>query len=160
MYWNSTPTQCNLISVIQYAHSKCIFSVCVTLYVPHIERCSVITDGLEITPMYDKLSRFSCQHPDAIRSQFISVLASRDSTVGKATGYGMDDRGVEVRVPVGLRIFTSPSRPDFSEAHPDSYPMVPGVKRSGREADHSSPTSTEVKNTWVYISTPPYVFIA
>jgi hypothetical protein len=31
--------------------------------------------------------------------------------------------------------------------------MSPGVKRSGREAYHSPPTSAEVKNTWIYTST-------
>jgi hypothetical protein len=31
---------------------------------------------------------------------------------GIATGYGLDDRGVGVRVPVGSRIFSSPRRPD------------------------------------------------
>jgi hypothetical protein len=36
----------------------------------------------------------------------------RDSSVGIATGYGLDDRGVGVRVQVGSRIFSSPSRPD------------------------------------------------
>jgi hypothetical protein len=36
----------------------------------------------------------------------------RDSVVGITTGYGLDDRGVGVRVPVGLRIFFSPRRPD------------------------------------------------
>jgi hypothetical protein len=36
---------------------------------------------------------------------------SRDSVVGIATGYGLDDRGVGVRVPVGLRILSSPSYP-------------------------------------------------
>jgi hypothetical protein len=35
-----------------------------------------------------------------------------------------------------------------------------GVKRPGREADYSPPTSAEVKNTWIYTSTPPYVFMA
>jgi hypothetical protein len=30
----------------------------------------------------------------------------------------------------------------------------PGVQRPGREADHSPPTSAEVKKTWVYTSTP------
>jgi hypothetical protein len=30
-----------------------------------------------------------------------------------------------------------------------------GVKRSGREADHSPSSSPEVKNAWNYISTPP-----
>jgi hypothetical protein len=34
------------------------------------------------------------------------------------------------------------------------------VKRPGREADHSSPTSAEITKTWVYTSTPPYAFMA
>jgi hypothetical protein len=38
-----------------------------------------------------------------------------------------------------------------SGAHPASYPIgsrgaLPGAKRPGREADHSSPTSAEVKD--------------
>jgi hypothetical protein len=36
---------------------------------------------------------------------------SRDSVVGIATGYGLDNRGVGVRVPVGSRIFSAPRRP-------------------------------------------------
>jgi hypothetical protein len=36
----------------------------------------------------------------------------RDSTVGLATGYGLDDRKVWVRVPVGPRILSSPQLPD------------------------------------------------
>jgi hypothetical protein len=34
-----------------------------------------------------------------------------------------------------------------------------GVKRPGREADHSPPSSAEVKNAWSYTFTPPYVFM-
>jgi hypothetical protein len=30
-----------------------------------------------------------------------------------------------------------------------------GVKRLGREADHSPPSSAEVKNAWNYTSIPP-----
>jgi hypothetical protein len=30
-----------------------------------------------------------------------------------------------------------------------------GVKRSGREADHSPASSSEVKNAWIYTSTTP-----
>jgi len=30
----------------------------------------------------------------------------------------------------------------------------PGAKRPGREADHSTPSSAEVKNVWSYTSTP------
>jgi hypothetical protein len=37
---------------------------------------------------------------------------SRDSSVGIATGYGLDDQGAGVRVPVGSRIFISPYLPD------------------------------------------------
>jgi hypothetical protein len=42
---------------------------------------------------------------------------------------------------------------------------VPGalslrVKRPGREANHSSPSSAEVMNALSYSSTPPYVFMA
>jgi hypothetical protein len=37
---------------------------------------------------------------------------SRDSAVGIATAYGLDDTEIGVRVPIGSRIFTSPSRPD------------------------------------------------
>jgi hypothetical protein len=40
------------------------------------------------------------------------IYRSRDSSVGIATGYGLDDRGVGVRVPVGSRIFSSPRLPD------------------------------------------------
>jgi hypothetical protein len=34
-----------------------------------------------------------------------------------------------------------------------------GVKRPGREANESPETSVDVKNTWIYISNPPYVFM-
>jgi hypothetical protein len=45
-----------------------------------------------------------------------------------------------------------------SGIHPTSYPMgtggsFPGVKRPGREADHS-PTNAQVKKMWIYTSTP------
>jgi hypothetical protein len=52
-----------------------------------------------------------------------------------------------------------------SGAHPASCPMgpggglSPGVKRPLLEADHSPP-SAEVKNTWIYTSTPPYGLMA
>jgi hypothetical protein len=39
-------------------------------------------------------------------------LGSRDNVVGIATGYGLCDQGVGVRVPVGSRIFSSPQSPD------------------------------------------------
>jgi hypothetical protein len=36
----------------------------------------------------------------------------------------------------------------------------PGVKRQGREFDHSPQASAEVKKMWIYTSIPPYVFMA
>jgi hypothetical protein len=51
-----------------------------------------------------------------------------------------------------------------SGVHPTSYKMgiggsFLGVKQQGREADHSPPTSAEVKKMWIYTSTPTYVFM-
>jgi hypothetical protein len=53
---------------------------------------------------------------DVISNSYIKFAAfssrSRDSSVGIETGYGLNDRGVGVRVPVGSRIFSSPRLPD------------------------------------------------
>jgi hypothetical protein len=35
----------------------------------------------------------------------------------------------------------------------------PGEKRQRLEADHSPPTSAEVKKVWIYKSAPPYAFM-
>jgi hypothetical protein len=37
--------------------------------------------------------------------------------------------------------------------------LSPGLKLTELEADQSPPTSVEVRNTWIYISIPPYGFI-
>jgi hypothetical protein len=64
-----------------------------------------------------------------------------------------------------LKIFMHNFVQTGSGVHPTSYKMgnggsFPGVKRKGREADHSPPASAEVKKMWIYTSTPPYVFMA
>jgi hypothetical protein len=89
------------------------------------------------------------------------MLDNRDSVVGIVTGYGLDDRGVGIRVPVRSIIFSSPQT--GAEVHPMFYPMCTGavslgVKRPGREAN-LSPTSAEVMKMWLYTSTPPYAFM-
>jgi hypothetical protein len=81
------------------------------------------------------------------------------------TGYGMDDGGVGVRVPVGSRIVSFPLRTDRLWGPPNLLSngyleLSPKVKRQGREADHSHPTSAEVKKMWRYASTLPYAFMA
>jgi hypothetical protein len=66
--------------------------------------------------------------------------------------YGLDDWAIDVRSPTGTEDFSSsPCVQTSSGAHPASYPMgtggpFPGGKvRPGRDADHSPPTSAEVK---------------
>jgi hypothetical protein len=59
----------------------------------------------------------------------------RDTAVGMATGYAMDDRGVGVRVPVGSRIFSSRVVQTGPEVHA-AYTMgtrssFPGSKAAG-----------------------------
>jgi hypothetical protein len=66
--------------------------------------------------------------------------------------YGLDDRAIEVRSLTGADFSSSPYVQTGSGAHPASYPMgtrgsFPGDKaRPGRDADHSPPSSAEVKN--------------
>jgi hypothetical protein len=90
-------------------------------------------------------------------------VGSRVSAVGIAIGYGLD-RGIRVRVPVGARIFSSPCPDRFcgppsllSNGYGGSFPRL---KRPGRDADCSPPVSAEIKKTWTYTSTSPYVFVA
>jgi hypothetical protein len=52
------------------------------------------------------------RHYSYFQNVFFFRMESRDSSVGIATGYGLGDRGVGVRVPGGSRIFSSPRRPD------------------------------------------------
>jgi hypothetical protein len=70
-----------------------------------------------------------------------------DSVDGIATGYGLDDRGVGVRVPVESRIFSSPRRADRLWCPPNLLSngyrgLFPGSKAVG------------VKEMWIYTSTP------
>jgi hypothetical protein len=75
---------------------------------------------------------------------------SRGSSVGIATGYGMDGL---CSIPGSARFLSSPERPDQPWGPPSLLPiqwvpgaLSPGVKRKGREAGHSPPSSAEVKN--------------
>jgi hypothetical protein len=46
-----------------------------------------------------------------------------------------------------------------SGAHPISYPIGTGDKAAGSEADYSTPSSAEVKNTWSHTSNSKYFFM-
>jgi hypothetical protein len=78
-------------------------------------------------------------------------LKSCDSSVGIALGYGPDDRGSRVRFPAEAGNFSlhhlvqngsGPTQPPIQWV-PGTLSL--GVKRLGREADHSPPSSAEVK---------------
>jgi hypothetical protein len=69
------------------------------------------------------------------------------------SGYGLDDRAIEVRSPAGAKDFSSSLCVQTSSgAHPASYtmgtggPFPRGKARPGHDADHSPPSSAEVEN--------------
>jgi hypothetical protein len=69
-----------------------------------------------------------------------------------ALDYGLDDQGFESQQGLGIFLFTIASRPALGPTQPPIQ-WVPGalslgVKRPGREADHSPPSSAEVKNAY------------
>jgi hypothetical protein len=70
------------------------------------------------------------------------------------SGYGLDDRAIEVRSPTVADFLLAPaSRPALGPTQPPIQWVMgtggsfPGGKaRPGRDADHSPPSSAEVKN--------------
>jgi hypothetical protein len=76
----------------------------------------------------------------------VSLLRGPGSSVGIATGYGLDGPGIEFHL--GARFFahvqTGPgAHPAFCTMGSGSFP---GVKRPGRGDDHPPPPSAEVEN--------------
>jgi len=79
-------------------------------------------------------------------------------------GYGLDDRGsIPGRVNDGIFSIATTSRPDVLPNQPPIQrilgALTQGVKRPGREADHSFPSSSKVKNMWSYNSTPQQILM-
>jgi hypothetical protein len=81
-----------------------------------------------------------------------SISGSCGSSGSIVSDCGLDDWAIEVRSPTGADFSSSPCVQTGSGAHPASYLMgtggsFPGGKaRPGRDADHSPPSSAEVKN--------------
>jgi hypothetical protein len=108
-------------------------------------------------------NRFNLRHPGIEQKNTLIFGSSRDGSVGIATGWTAE--GSELQSRKGQESSPLHVALTCSGAHPASYPMgtwdsPPGVKRLGRDANHSPPTSDEVKKTWIYTSTPPYAFMA
>jgi hypothetical protein len=92
------------------------------------------------------------------------MVGRRDSAVGIATGYGLNCRGVGVRVPIEAFFFLLPtSRPALGPTSP-LIQWVRGLSLWGKSDRGvkltSAPTSAEVKNTWICTSTVSYVVMA
>jgi hypothetical protein len=70
----------------------------------------------------------------------------------------------DCRQGLGFLILATVSRPASGPTQPPIQripaALFPGVKRPGREAYHSHPSSDDVKNACSYTSTPSYVFMA
>jgi hypothetical protein len=81
-------------------------------------------------------------------------------------GYGLDDQGSRVRFSAGAGNFfflpTTASRTALGPSRPpiqwETGPLSLGVKRPGREADHSPPSSAEVKNARSYSPTTSILY--
>jgi hypothetical protein len=113
----------------------------------HLKKCSGLLNFHNTSPP-DKILDFSSHN----YLNFVSL------------GYGLDDRGFESRQELEILLFTTVSRPALGSIQPPIQ-WIPGalslgLKRPGREADHSLPSSAEVKNSWSYASTPQYAFMA
>jgi hypothetical protein len=95
-------------------------------------------------------------------NSYKNITGSWDSAVGIANGYGMEGRGGHSSSSGRGEVFllSTLSRPILGPTRtpiqwvPKS--LSPGAKRSGCEAHHSPPAIVEVKNKWIYTSTPPY----
>jgi hypothetical protein len=90
----------------------------------------------------------------------LSNILSRDSIVGIATGYQLKRPRGQSSSPSGVKnfLFSKLSRLALGSIQPPIQwvlgALSPGVKRQGREADHSPPTSAKVKKMSIYTSTP------
>jgi hypothetical protein len=90
--------------------------------------------------------RFYKSHLLAISSFLISGVVIAQSVQRRETGWTAG-----VRISAGASFFSLHNVQTGREAHPASFPMStgdlsPGIKRPGREAGHSPPSSAEVTN--------------
>jgi hypothetical protein len=75
----------------------------------------------------------------------------QDSSVGLATGYGLDDWDSIFVFSIASRLALGPTQPPIQRV---SGALSPGVKRQGRGADHSPSPGAEVKTAGATASLP------
>jgi hypothetical protein len=90
-------------------------------------------------------------------------VGCRSSLIGIITQYGLDGQGIGVRFLAGaIDVSVLQSVQTGSGADPALYELsigscFCGIKRSGREADQSPLSVTDVKNEWSYTSTTTFI---
>jgi hypothetical protein len=77
----------------------------------NVRRMTERTGGITKGRIKNKKEREN-EIPDMHLNRIQIKISFAKKRGGIATGYGLDDRDVGVRVPVGSRIFPSPRRPD------------------------------------------------
>jgi hypothetical protein len=124
------------------SHSETYFQAGITLHTDSQFSVNMVVKNIDFKTFNTKYGQFE-----------------QGELTGIALGYGLDNWGFESRQGLGIFLFTAASRPDL---RPTQAPIqwVPvalslGIKRLGREAGHSPPSSSEVKNAWSYSSALP-----
>jgi hypothetical protein len=102
------------------------------------------------------------RNPIIILSLFLRAVLAQ-SILRLATGWTVGVLAFDYRRGPGIFLFTTVSRMALGPIQP-SIQWIPGtlslgIKRPGRESDHSPPFSAAFKNAWRYTSTPQYVFM-
>jgi hypothetical protein len=118
----------------------------------------MFNQSIVLEPLSHKAARSYFRHAHNIKA------IMNNSVVVIASGYRLDDPGVGVGVPVLSRIFSISSRLALVSTQPPIHWVLgaisPGIKRPGREADRSPPTSAKAKKMLIYTSIPPYDLMA
>jgi hypothetical protein len=135
------------------------FSLCSCYLMPLRSKYSIYQPyGIKFrVKFYVTHKRVDNGHKESGNSIF--PLWSRDSSVGIATGYGLDDGWVGVLVPVGPKIFSSPLVQTGSQAHPASYPMGTGGSFPGGKAVGAWNWPLASNSCWVQENVDLYIHV-
>jgi hypothetical protein len=102
----------------------------------------------------------------SVRSSVLYIIISclifvvrPSSSVSTVTRLQTGLPGFDFRLELGFLLLATASRPALGPTHP-LLQWVPWVKRSGRNVDHSPPSSAEVRMRGAIPPLPQYVFVA
>jgi hypothetical protein len=93
----------------------------------------------------------------------MKLFMNIDYKHSSANGIGWTAEGSEFESRQGQVLSPLDVAQTGSGSHTVSYPMGTGSSFSGvnlSRRDHSPPTFAEVKNKWIYMFTPSYIFMA